>query len=460
MERINTWYRRRFTSQLDLFVDKLSDLRGAVVKVSTFMYEPVIFLRRAENGTVVSRYGIDIEVVTAIARVLNITLEFKETPKGETWGEKLENGSWFGLMGQLQRNEVEIGLANLFVSSHWLEVLDLTAPYAHEITCFMTRVEPPLPHWQALAYPFHKWTWLAVLVGLIVSGPLLYLLAWCSSRCGGEIRSLQSLGFSCYYAFGLHFCEAHIDLPRKTSTQIFVTFLWLYTMILTIVYSTNLMSFLLVKKQPAMIETFKDLYESRLEVSSLGVMFRDGLAFASDPYLKSLTKVFKWYGDQTKIFPLLLQGKAVYLGNRKTLEFLLKNKFTRHGIPRVRIMKENYAPYSVAMALQRHSPLKRKLDELMGWIQQSGLVRQFFLNSLRQSASYERDDDGEDLGDDGGQRKLVEAEGVIPLSLDHMQGLFLITCTGWFLCFLSFIFEKTNAFGEKFKSIKAPILQS
>ncbi|XP_071518321.1 glutamate receptor U1-like [Panulirus ornatus] len=290
VRRINTWYRHRFTRQLDLFPDKVSDLQGAILKVSTFNYEPCNFLHRAENGTVVLRYGVDIEVVIAVARVLNMTLDFTETSNGEMWGEELENGSWYGLMGQLQRHEVDIGLANLFISSHNLQVPDLTSPYRTEMMCFMTRTEPPLPQWQSLAFPFHQWTWLAVLVGLIVSGPLLFLMARASDRCGGELRSLQSLSYSWYYAFGVHFCEAHDSLPRSASTQIFVLFLWLYTMILTMVYSNSLKAFLLVKKQPTMMETIQDLYESGLEVAGLTELYKYEFASSSSPYLQSGTE--------------------------------------------------------------------------------------------------------------------------------------------------------------------------
>ncbi|XP_071518336.1 probable glutamate receptor [Panulirus ornatus] len=195
VRRINTWYRHRFTRQLDLFPDKLADLQGAVLKVSTFNHAPCNFLHRAENGTVVLFYGTDVETVKAVARALNFTLEFLETPNGETWGGMYENGSWYGLMGHLQRHEVDIGLANLFITQYFLQVISLTAPYRTEtqllakifnytqVSGFLIRVEPPLPHWQALAFPFNKWTWLGVVVGLIISGPVLFLFAWGSGQC-------------------------------------------------------------------------------------------------------------------------------------------------------------------------------------------------------------------------------------------------------------------------------------
>ncbi|XP_071514444.1 ionotropic receptor 21a-like isoform X2 [Panulirus ornatus] len=439
VRRINTWYHHSFTRQLDLFPDKLADLQGAVLKVSTFHFAPCNFFHRAENGTVLLRYGMEIEVVKTVARVLNFTLTFMEPPNGENWGEELENGSWFGLIGQLQRHEADIGLANWFVSWRYLQVVDMTAPYRTEVMIFMALTEPPLPHWQSPAFPFHQWTWLAVLLGLIVSGPCLFLVALASGQCGGERSNLQNLSFAWYYAFGLHFCEAHTTLPRSTSTQIFVLFFWLYTMILTMVYSANLKSFLLVKKRPTVMQTLQDLYESGLEVSAAVELYRYEFAMSSNPYLQRLTEVYRYYDDLEKLFPPLLQGRTVILLPRSYTDYIIKNRFTRRGVSSARIMKEHYQTYNVALGLQRHSPLKSKLSQLMGWIQQSGLVSKFFLDSLRLDASL-RDGGGDDIV--SGLEDVAEADGVIPLSIDHMQGLFLITGLGWFCSILSFTLER------------------
>ena len=46
-----------------------------------------------------------------------------------------------------------------------------------EMSCFLARAEPPLPRWQALAFPFQWNTWVAILLGLVGSGPLLHHLA-------------------------------------------------------------------------------------------------------------------------------------------------------------------------------------------------------------------------------------------------------------------------------------------
>lgn len=98
--------------------------------------------------------------------------------------------------------------------------------------------------------------------------------------------SLQSLSSSWYYAVGLHCCEAQVTLPKMRSTRIFIIFLWLYTITLTIAYSTNLTAFLLVAKPPTTMETIQDLHASGLEVSGVGKFYGDALGSASDPYLQ------------------------------------------------------------------------------------------------------------------------------------------------------------------------------
>lgn len=92
---------------------------------------------------------------------------------------------------------------------------------------------------------------------------------------GDEVKSLLDLGYCWNYTFGLHFRESQSANPRMDSTRVFVLFLWLYTMILTIAYSSNLTAFLLVQKAPSSIQTLEDLYGSGLEVAGFAALDRD-----------------------------------------------------------------------------------------------------------------------------------------------------------------------------------------
>ncbi|KAK3876180.1 hypothetical protein Pcinc_019001 [Petrolisthes cinctipes] len=342
---VTTWRHHRFTSQSQLFPDKLTDLQGAGLRVSTFEFPPSIMYYRSDNGSLLFRYGEDVAIIETLAYVLNFTALFAEPVDGELWGNRV-NGTWTGMNGELGREEIDMGVANFFVSLANLEVLEFSAPYKAEtlriqMACFMARTNPPLPRWQALAFPFHPWTWLAIFVGLILSGPVLFLLATAVTRNndGEEAAGLVGLSTSWQYAFGLHFREPLPFEPRMDTTRIFVLFLWLYTMILTIVYSTNLTAFLLVRKDPASIQTIKELYNSGLEVASLGEIFLSSISLASDPYLKELIHVFQAYVSQEEILELVMEGRSVLLENHGHLEFHTATHLGHQGVPKLRILK-------------------------------------------------------------------------------------------------------------------------
>ncbi|XP_069960351.1 uncharacterized protein [Cherax quadricarinatus] len=176
---VTTWTGHTFTSRDTPFPDKISDLRGTVLKVVTFEWEPSTLYYRARNGTVLYLFGRDVEVLRALAPVFNFTIQFIEPPNDERWGSLLPNGSWDGVVGLLGRSEADLAIANLFINT--LQGRDqfqgYTTFFDTDESCMMTRTEPPLPRWQALGLPFTLQTWLALLVGLLLCGPVLSLLA-------------------------------------------------------------------------------------------------------------------------------------------------------------------------------------------------------------------------------------------------------------------------------------------
>ncbi|KAG7161372.1 Ionotropic receptor 21a-like 12 [Homarus americanus] len=343
VQRVATWRGNSFTSQVELFPDKVSDLRGAVLKVCTFVWEPNVFYYRAKNGSLLYRYGIDIQITRLLARSLNFSIEFVEPPPGEMWGEAQTNGYFSGLIGKVKRDEVDIGVADLYLVISRNNIVDMTSPYDSEMKCFLV---------------------------------------------GGEVNILQHLTPAWQYAFGLHFRQAQASVPRSTSTQVVVTALWLYTIILTIVYSSNLTAFLLVRKQPPPMDTIIDLYHSGLELATIGVFFKNAMAISSDPYLRALTKMFVSYDDVEDILARVVAGEAVYLSNGRYIQFVTTTRFTKAGT-RVRVMKECFSTFYNAVALQRYSPLTPKFNQIIGWISQNGLVHHYLRESIRLAASTE-----------------------------------------------------------------------
>lgn len=104
----------------------------------------------------------------------------------------------------------------------------------------------------------------------------------------GNTRVESSLSSAWLDTYGLHVRENQPRPPKRGSTQVLVSFLWLYTMILTIAYCTNLTAFILVNKPPPSIQTLMELADSNLDVVGVGDIFKKLLLEASDPNVKVL----------------------------------------------------------------------------------------------------------------------------------------------------------------------------
>lgn len=107
-----------------------------------------------------------------------------------------------------------------------------------------------------------------------------------TSFSGRDPLGERSITYACVYILGIHFRVPQTLLPSHASIQVLVVFLWMYSIILTTGYSSNLTAFLTVKRQPPSIETIKELRESRLNVFGVGPFFGNSMAQSENPHLR------------------------------------------------------------------------------------------------------------------------------------------------------------------------------
>ncbi|XP_069950352.1 ionotropic receptor 93a-like [Cherax quadricarinatus] len=384
LTRVFTWHDKRSSSaSLSIFPDKITDLHGATLNVVTFEFPPNVMYLRSREGAVILRYGIDIDMVTSLARIFNFTINILESPPGEMWGDITANGTWNGMVGLFGREEGDIGVANIFITAVGgrQEFQEYTTYYDQESTCFMIQSEGEFPRWQSLALPFTRTTWLAVLVVLIVTGPLLYFLAKLTGF-SGEKMAAQSLSYTTLYTAGMHFRYSLRVAPSSASLQVFLLFLWFYITIITTGYCSNLTAFLTVDRSPPGINSIKELYHSSLSVFGLGSFFGYSMAESTNEDLRGLSKRFISMRSFEDISHEVLMGKGVMIQTRRYHQFSMTRLTTSLGIPMVRIMTECFLPFNVAIALQSHSPLKKSFDRVVGLISQAGLVNFWFKQAL------------------------------------------------------------------------------
>ncbi|XP_068200627.1 glutamate receptor 2-like [Palaemon carinicauda] len=243
------------------------------------------------------------------------------------------------------------------------------------------------------------------------------------------------------YSWGLYFRVSQSSLPRTTANQIWMSFLSVYVIVLTTCYSSNLTAFLTVERAGVSMETVRELYSSNLDVVTVGFFFKVSLEESGNVYLKGLATRYKGLSNYQESYSSLIKGEAVLLETKTYLEYLIATDFTLRGKQSMRILKECYAPYSIAIALQKNFPLKKRFDKVLGWLYDTGILRQWFLNLLRSTKVSKKATT--DAGSENSELEAEDAGGSksIALSIDHLQGIFYIHLAGLIISTFLFFSE-------------------
>lgn len=163
-----------FTNDLTtIFSNKLRNMQQCDVRISTLKYwPPHIYTEVLSNGTQVIR-GRDYELLLALAKGLNFTLNFSYI--GEM-GYLLENGSATGSLESVLKNESDIVIGDWFLKVYRLKFLDATISYISEQVIFVVPQANELSSIEKLIYPLTLSSWI-ILVILISCGLIVIFFA-------------------------------------------------------------------------------------------------------------------------------------------------------------------------------------------------------------------------------------------------------------------------------------------
>ncbi|GIY25580.1 glutamate receptor ionotropic, delta-1 [Caerostris extrusa] len=103
--------------------------------------------------------------------LISKTLKFKwiiKTPPDRESGRMNENGSWTGLIGMIQRKEVDMALNLIPMTESRTNVVDFSDPYTiYDVTFIVEKPGTVSPKW-VLLYPFDNVVWFCTLMIFLV----------------------------------------------------------------------------------------------------------------------------------------------------------------------------------------------------------------------------------------------------------------------------------------------------
>ena len=244
--------------------ERRADLRGVELKIAVLPSQPYLELTcgtSVEQRNNCSMSGMFPEVFFILQSILNFTFVFHQ-PEDGNWGNKVENASgtfWNGMIGQLQRREIDLAPTSFSV----INARSLVVDFAEGITDVHHRFFVKNPkngyNWTAYTDPLSSQIWRVIGILCLTMPIFFWAVVFFSS--GREYKIFESYGF---VVGALTFARPWNPVP----TSLLAKNLFLLIMCAgTLIYyhwEAMLISFLAVQKKVLPFTTIEELMQISL----------------------------------------------------------------------------------------------------------------------------------------------------------------------------------------------------
>ncbi|XP_069184098.1 ionotropic receptor 21a [Procambarus clarkii] len=415
------WRDGAFLSNVHFFPKKeVVDLSGQRLRVLAVDHAPSVFshlddkaLHLDEQGLLFNVSGLDVKVVNALGEALNFTPVFY-SPGQDMWGTLLPNGTFTGMVGQVHKDEAEMGIGNVFLTEVRARYVTFSVPFDFERACFLTPAPRLLPAWMAVSFPFTLHVWMLLMGCVLGLTVLVPVLGWCLPA--RDPRELQSVSSAFLVILG-HFSNQSPRPPKHIPMQMLLGAVMVSGFVVTIFYCSNLTAYMMVRVVEQPITTIRQIVQRKLAVGGYSDFWVDIFKGSANQDVHSLIWNFLLFDNVTNFLKQVISGRGVLLENTQHLQYLRETHLTNSvDQASVRLMLEECInPFSVGVMLKRNSPLKSSIDKVIQGLRESGLVNRYFLEVLQE------DHDRISSLARSSPDTAPPAEGVQVLTLEHLQ---------------------------------------
>ncbi|KAI0241485.1 hypothetical protein LSAT2_025596 [Lamellibrachia satsuma] len=204
-------------------------------------------------------------------------------PPDHRFGVAGANGSFNGMIGQIQRKEVDFGVGNFGIIESRQKVVDYTAAWWVDHHVIVMRKQDPSASQTFLCLgPFSTTVWCLLVATVLLVGFFMWLVTWYNPlRTRDSARLREYLELSVWQSFSVMLQQSLTTTPSAHSGRIVVAFWWCCSLIVVGSYNGNLVAFLTAPEDMGSpITSLEDLSSSP----------KMGIGFLADTDLHELFK--------------------------------------------------------------------------------------------------------------------------------------------------------------------------
>jgi hypothetical protein len=425
-----------FVSNSPLFPPKIPhDLQGCNITVSALQIEPYVFLSKGANSEDVCEDGVECRLFRLIMEKLNMTFTLK-LPGEEMWGDKLENNSWSGMKGHLNKNISDLALGALILDTELCNVFECTYSYLESSSVWLLPHSKEVAKWKSVFRVFKPTVWLAF--GAIYFA--VVLLLWRMTRNNTTVRSETSSYanfskcFSNVWAVVLGVTVS--EMPSTSRLRVlFLTWLF-YCHHINAVYLSFLTTFMIHPGYERQIKSVEELVDSDLEYG-----YNNGFdRYFEDPTDAILVNILRHRkhceGTGNKCLQRLVRNKDfAILITTHVMQYRTTHDYVQQpGKPIFYSFQDAFLRNNFVMFLTKGSPLLDVINTIIRHALEGGLLDHWWKemkNSWILSSTME-----------------IQEESSA-LTLSHLQSACVIMFLGYGFCLVVFVVELTCVYDRK-----------
>lgn len=378
----------------------------------------VPYLHQIENNG--TKYVTNAQLVKLLSEVL--LFEFKLlTPADRQYGDVLPDGNWSGVIGMVEREEADIGIAKLSFTEDRATAVDFSYPYQYVPITFITDEPQYTPDVYGMLHPFSILVWISVTISLV--------FVFCASRIFQSAENASE--YALLNIFGTLVEKSTNFRFRKLSTKLFILSWIVGAMFISFSYKAVFLSHLTYPS----LTGIRDIPQLTkvCDESSFRCSTYDGTDVYPGKFWKKINKCLERSGKYTDDIKAFLRptayGKA-YIGLKPHLSTLQKSFF---------VSDDAFFVDFFSIAVRKSFCCKRTLDTAIHRIAAVGILQKFVRDEVFFLAL-------------GGADIVNEKEPNRKLSLNEFSGAFFVLALGFVLsCFILVIeiFSKRRCTCEK-----------
>lgn len=406
-----------YTKQTNIVLASIMEKFPKLLKIAVKHMRYFVNLGTNKNNSLELIDGSDAFLIKDLSKALGFKYELYTPADGE-WGTRKSDGSWTGILGMLDRGEVDMSVAGISITEERSDSFSQMAYQVFEYT-FVTNK----PNFASMAgkflTPFTVELWTACLAAYF----LTTLIIWFCSRekCSLVETAMQTIAI-----------VLQQDSAQRSSMD-WAKLSWIVaTRFLVFSYCAVLLSFLTMPVRDEGIRTFKELGKrvsgghyivlcSKGSVAVELLKHNSNLRNIAEKVVQNDWYVKKVNGSHPKEFgpdSAIVGPKLVFQLNYGVEPFTTKL-----------ISSETIAVVNIGLAVKKNFCCKKTLSHVVNRIVEAGLYDSY-IQRMKMQSFYNLP-------------KVEQASPTRPLSISDFQDVFNVLGVGWLVAIIVFFVECT-----------------